>query len=178
MATQSRSGTCIASSMGVPSRLAVMRLEPMPSVIELHLARDSASQLDVVVGIAIRHGGNRTHLGAEDPQQLHFLVGLRFRNNDHATVAAGAAYVREADPGVACGAFDHGATGLKRAALLRVPDDVQRGAILDRTARVQKLGFAQNLATCLAAESAKTDQRRVTNGAGKTIANFHACRQG
>jgi len=35
MVTHSWSWICTASSMGVSSRLAVMRLEPMPSVIEL-----------------------------------------------------------------------------------------------------------------------------------------------
>ena len=69
-------------------------------------------------GIAVRHRRHLVHLGAQHLEQLVFLRRLVVRHHDDAAIAARVAHVRQADAGVAGGAFDDGAAGLaaRRAA--------------------------------------------------------------
>src|SRR5205823_3848629 len=80
----------------------------------------------------------------------------------------------QADAGVAGGAFDDDAARLQEAAFLRVLDDVERGAVLDRAAGVQELGFAENRAAGHLRGAAQLDQRRVADRADKSVADIHA----
>ena len=64
--------------------------------------------------------------------------------------------------------------GFEQPAALGVVDDAARRAILDRAARVQELGLAEDLAAGLVASATQADQRRVADGAGEAVAYFLA----
>jgi hypothetical protein len=81
----------------------------------------------------------------------------------------------EPDARVAGGALHHDAAGFQQPALLGVLDDVKRGAILDRAARIQEFGFAEDFAAGLAAQSFQPYQRRIADGAGKAWRRNSAC---
>ncbi|MCY1536772.1 hypothetical protein D9M68_722420 [compost metagenome] len=132
-----------------------------------------AGDLLVVAGIGIGLGRNGAHLRAQHAQPLHFLRRLRVGDHHDAAVAARRAQVGQADAGIACRAFDHGAAGLQQAAALGVADDVERGAVLDRAARVQEFGLAVDIAAGLGAQPRQPDQRGVANGAGESVPDFH-----
>ena len=71
---------------------------------------------------------------------------------------------READPGVSGGAFDDGAAGLEQTAFaMRVLDDEERGAVLDRLAGIHELGFAEDFAAGALRGPFQADQRRIAD---------------
>src|SRR5262249_3006608 len=82
------------------------------------------------------------------------------------------------DAGVAGGAFDHGAAGRQLAALLGVRDDRARGPVLDRTAGIHELRFAENLTAGLFTQRPQPDQRRVADRADKAFDQAHASAPG
>ena len=89
----------------------------------------------VVVGVLVGHRRHLDELGAEQPQRVLLLLGLRVGNDDHGAQAQRVADHGQADAGVAGRALDHRAAGPQRAASRRRPDDVQRGPVLDRLRR-------------------------------------------
>ncbi len=62
---------------------------------------------------------------------------------------------------------------LDRAAPLRVAHDVERGAILYRSAGIEKFRLAEDFAAGLAAHAVETDERRVADGVGEVLADVH-----
>jgi len=67
--------------------------------------------------------------------------------------------MREANARVARRALDDGAARLDLARLLGPEDEAERGAVLDRPARVHELGLAEDLAPGLVAERVDADLR-------------------
>ena len=130
---------------------------------------EAPGDLLVVVGVHVGLRRHRTHLGAERAQQVHLLLRLVVGNHDHAPVAARGADVGEPDARVARGALDHGATGLERAAALGVLDDEERGAILHRSAGIEELGLAEDLAAGLLRQAREPDQRRVADRSRESL---------
>ena len=128
--------------------------------------------MHVVVGILVRHGRDFVQLGAAQPQQVLLFLALRVGDDDHRAVAACVAYQREADAGVAGGAFDDHAAGLERPSLLGVEDDVERGAVLHRAARVQELGLAEDAAAGDLRRAAQPDERRIADGADEAVSDL------
>jgi hypothetical protein len=61
---------------------------------------------------------------------------------DDKVVALGAADVGEANAGIAGGSFDYGPTGLEKAAVLGVLDDIEGSAVFDGSAWVLEFGFS------------------------------------
>src|SRR5438045_11383 len=102
--------------------------------------------MHIVVRILVRHRLHLHEFRAAEPQHVLLLLALRLRDDDQRAIAARVADDREADAGVAGGAFDDQAAGLEEPALLRVEDDVQPGAVLHRAAGIQELGLAEDLA--------------------------------
>ncbi len=90
--------------------------------------------------------GTGRHLAQLRPQRFDDLVFLRrlvVRHDDHASIAARIANVREADPRVAGGALHHGAAGFQNSAPLGVQHDPLCRAILDRTAGVHEFRLSR-----------------------------------
>ncbi|MNE52077.1 hypothetical protein D3C80_1467350 [compost metagenome] len=81
--------------------------------------------------------------------------------------------MRQADAGIAGGAFHHGTARSQPTTAFGVFDDAQGRAIFHRTAGVEELGLGQDLATGLGTQLAQTNQRRIANGSAKTVADSH-----
>src|SRR5262249_30363354 len=96
------------------------------------------------------------------------------RHADAGAVTARRAAQRQADAGVAGGAFDYPATRSQQAPFLGVLDDEQRRAVLDRAAGIEEFGLAENCAPRLLGGAPQLDQRRVSDRADKAVANLHA----
>ena len=130
-----------------------------------HLLGQPARHMHVVAGIAIRLGRHQPQIGADHAQEILLLLALRLRHHDDAAIAAGIADQRQADAGIAGRALDDRAARLQRAALLRILDDRQRRAVLDRAAGIHELGLAQDLAAGRLRGAAQPDQRRIADRA-------------
>ena len=121
-----------------------------------------------------RDRGNQPQIRAAEAQHVLFFLALRLGHDDDRAVAAGIADERQADAGIAGRALDDDTAGLKQAALLGILDDEERGAVLDRAARVEELGLAENRAAGHLRGAAQFDQRRIADRADKTVADVHA----
>ena len=80
---------------------------------------------------------------------------------------------REPDAGIAGGALDHRAARLKLPRVERVADDEQRGAVLDRLARIHELGLAEDHAAGLFGRALELDQRGVADRLDDAVAVGH-----
>ena len=103
------------------------------------------------------------HVRAQHLERVDLLLGLGVRHEDHAAVALGVAQMRQAYACVARRPFDDGAPGRQEPALLGVPDQRGRGAVLDAPARVEELGFRDDVAAGLVAQFGEADQRRAAH---------------
>jgi len=74
--------------------------------------------------------------------------------------------------GVARGAFDNGPAWRKLTCSLRRQNDELGSTILDRTARVQEFGLAEDLATGLLADAIETYQGCVANCIDEAVLVF------
>jgi hypothetical protein len=137
------------------------------------LLRHPLGYVHVVVRVLVWNRGNLAQLGAAEPQHVFLFLALRVRDHDHGAVAARVADEREADPGVAGGALDDDPAGLEHAAPLGVQDDVERGAVLDRPARVQELGLPKDRAAGQLGRLAQLDQRGIADACGESVAEVH-----
>jgi hypothetical protein len=111
--------------------------------------------------------------GTAEAQHVFLLLALRAGDDDQRLVAACIADEREADPGVASGAFDDQPAGLEQAALFCVEDEVEAGAILDRAAGVQELGLAEDFAAGELRSAAQADERRVADRFDEAASDRH-----
>ncbi len=124
-------------------------------------------------GFAVGRGRDEPEIDAAQQQHVLFFLALRLGHDNDGAVAACVADQREADAGIAGGAFDDDAAWLQQAALLGVLDDVERGAILDRTAGVEELGLAKDRAASRLGGAAQLDQGGIADCADKTVADVH-----
>ena len=118
----------------------------------------------------LRYGAN---LRAERLQEIDLLRRLIVRDVDDARIPPGVADVRKTDAGVSGGALHDGATGTQGAALLVLPDDPQRGTVLDRTAGVQELRLAEDLAAGLFRKPVQANQWCIADGGGEISGCLH-----
>jgi hypothetical protein len=132
--------------------------------------------MDVVVRVLERHRGDFAQLSAAEPQHVLLFLRLRVRHQDQRAEPARFADQCEADAGVARRAFDDEATGLDEAATLAVEHHVFRGAVLDRAARVQELGFAENGAARQLRRLPQLDEGGVADGVDEVLPNIHRAR--
>jgi hypothetical protein len=63
--------------------------------------------------------------------------------------------------------------GLSKAALFRVAHDVERGAILHRAPRIEKLRLGEDLAADNLGRAAQADERGVADAAGEAVTDLH-----
>jgi hypothetical protein len=122
----------------------------------------------VVAGVGVGHGRHQPQVGAAEPQHVLLLLTLRLRHDDDGTVAAGVGDQCNADAGVAGSALDDHAAGPQLSLLLGVLDDGECGAVLDRTAGVEELRLAVDLAARRLRRSTELDQRRVADAIDET----------
>src|SRR5580704_14772456 len=137
------------------------------------LRGEAARDFDVIVGIGIGHGRHFDQLGAAQPQRVLLLLALGLRDHDHAAKAHGVADQSQPDAGIAGGAFDNDAARPQLALLHRVLDDEQRGAVLDRLARIHEFGLAQNGTAGRRRHALELDQRRVADRLDNPVTNLH-----
>ena len=132
-----------------------------------------AGDLHVVVGIGVGDGRHLDQFGAAEPQHVLLLLALRLRDDDHGAKAERVADQRQADAGVAGGAFDDHAARPQRALRHRVLDDEERGAVLDRLAGIHEFGLAEDGAAGRLGGALERDQRRVADGFDDSVAGLH-----
>jgi hypothetical protein len=101
---------------------------------------------DVVHRVGIGHRRHEPQIDAAQQQHVLLFLALRLGHDDDGAIAAGIADQREADPGIAGSALDDDAARAQQTALLGVLDDVEGGAVFDRTAGIEKLGLAEDRA--------------------------------
>ena len=92
-----------------------------------HAAR-RAGDLLIVVRVAVGHGLDAAHLGAERLDQRIFFRRLVVGHDDDAAIAARVADMRQPDAGIAGGALDHGAAGRELARAARHRSTMARAA--------------------------------------------------
>ena len=124
--------------------------------------------------IGVGDGRDEAQIDAAQAQHVFFLLALRLGHDDDGTVAAGVADKREADAGVAGRPLDDDAARPKEAALLGILDDEERSTVLDRAARVQKLGLAEDRASGLLGGALQFDEGRIADHSDKAVADVHA----
>src|SRR5690606_33509740 len=112
--------------------------------------------------------------GPGHAQGLDLLPALGGGHGDDGAVAAAGAQQRQADAGIAGGALDDGRARAQRTAALGIQQQAQRGAVLDRAARVEELGLAEDLAAGQLRGAAQADQRGVADRGGQVGAGAHA----
>jgi hypothetical protein len=135
--------------------------------------REPFRHLHVIVGIGIGHRRHFDQLGAAQAQHVLLLAALGVGDDDHRPIPERVGDDRKPDAGIARRSLDDDAAGPERAALDRVHDDEQRGAILDRLARVHELGLAQNGAPGELGRMLELDQRRLADRLDDTVADLH-----
>src|SRR6516164_6648858 len=128
----------------------------------------------IVHRVGIGDSGNKAEIDAAQAQHVLLLLALRLGHDDHGAVAARVTDERQADAGVPGGAFDDDAARAKLAALLGVLDNVERCPVLDRAARVEELGLAEDRAAGLVGGAPQLNQWRVSDGADKAVTDRHA----
>jgi hypothetical protein len=127
------------------------------------LLGEAAGHFYVIVRVLVGHGRHFDEFGAEQPQRVLLLLALRVGDDDDGAITQRLGDDRQADAGVAGGAFDDDAAGPEQAAPLRVADDEQAGAVLHRLAGIHEFGLAENLAAGFLGSAAQPDQRRVAD---------------
>ncbi len=132
---------------------------------------ETAGIFHVIVGILVGDGRHLDQFGAREPQHLLLLVGLCLGDHDDGLQAERVADQRQANAGIAGGALDHGAAGLKLSRGKRIADDEKRGAVLYRLSRVHELGLAEDRAAGLFGRAFELDQRRIADRLGDAVAD-------
>ena len=142
----------------------------------VELLGEPTGDLHVIVRIGIGHRRHLDQLRPAQAQRVFLLLALRVGNDDDGAIAERVGDERKADAGVAGGSLDDHPAGPERPALDRVLDDEQRGAILDRLARIHELGLAENGASGALGRMLELDQRRVADRLDDIVANLHGGR--
>src|SRR6185437_3907030 len=128
----------------------------------------------VVVRVAEGEGGHLDKLGAKQTEGVLLFLALRVRDNDDRAITARIGDQRQADAGIAGGAFDHEAAGAQFAALFGFQDHLAPGAVLDRAAGVHEFGLAENGAAGGGRGGFQLDERRVADRFNDTVAHLHS----
>ena len=137
--------------------------ERAAGILLVHCRGDAARRVHKVLRVLVRHRRDQAHLGAVRPQRLDLGAALVIRHDDNAAITQRAANQRQADARVARRALDDGAAGLQITAGFGGPDHAERGAVLDRAARIHEFGFAEYFAAGLIRQAIQPDQRRVAD---------------
>ncbi len=107
-----------------------------------HFLGDALGHVDIVFRVGVGDRVYFAQVSAGDPEHVFLFLGLRARDDDDGFVAARRRHKRQADTGVAGGAFDDHASGFQQAAFFRILDDIERGAVFHRAARIQEFRLA------------------------------------
>src|SRR5262249_7832159 len=83
---------------------------------------------------------------------------------------------RESDGGVPGGRRDHQRARLDLSALFRLQNDLARGTVLHRLARVHEFGLAQDGALRRGGGALEHDQRRMADGVDDSVPSLHFVR--
>ena len=95
-----------------------------------------------ILGIDV--GRTDDHFGAERLERVDLFLRLLVGRREDALVALDDGGNREPHAGVAGGAFDDGAARLQQPAALGVLDHLDRHAVLDRVARIERLELGED----------------------------------
>ena len=162
------------------TRRALVRVA-IDGVLELirpHRARkrfgDAARFVIIVRLVGERLRFDDAQIGAVGAQRGVLLRRLIVGHDDDRAIAARVGGERQPDAGVPGGAFDDDAARMEEPAPFEVFDDAERGAIFDRTAGIEELGLAEDLAADRRGEFRQTDQRRVPDRAAEAVRERHA----
>src|SRR5262249_39874189 len=161
-------------------RLAVIQIVPLIGKYHavlfgfLQLLGEAPTDVLVIVRIGKRSSGHFHELSPAEAQHVFLFLALRFRNNDHRTVAARIGDQCEANAGVAGGRLDDEPAGTPFAALFRFHDHLPAGAIFQRAARVHEFGLAEDGASGRLGSALKLDERCVADGFDNAVTDLHA----
>ena len=136
--------------------------------------RDALRHVLVILRMALGHvRAGQHHFRAHRLQVEDLLAAHLVRHHEDQPVALGLRHQRQADAGVAGGAFDQGVAGFDLAGFLRRFDHRQADAILDRAAGVGAFQFQIQLAGA-SIEVAELDHRRVADQFEDAVVDAHA----
>ena len=126
----------------------------------IQLGGEAAREMDEMVGAGEGGRIDLDQAGAVQADGLLLFLALAARHDDDDGMAERGADEGQADAGIARRAFHDRAAGPQGAGGLRVEDQAARGAVLHRSARVEKLCLAQDLAARCGGRRAQADHRR------------------
>src|SRR5208282_3076411 len=183
-----RADEAVQLALGLLPELGCCRLvmaAPVGDIVELigpngavrlalgELVRHALGNVHVIAGILVWDGGYQVKLRTAEPQHVLLLLALRLGHDDHGAVATRVADECQADAGVARGTLDDDAPRAQGAARLRVLDDGQGRPVLDRAARVQELGLAEDGAAGQLGRVAQLDERGVADAPDEAVSDLH-----
>ena len=134
---------------------------------------EAPREFHVIVGVGIGDRWNLDQFGALQPQQIFLFLALGVGNDDHRLVAQGIGDQREADPGIARGAFDDQSAGPQAPLRDRVVNNGESGAVFHRSAGVHELSLAQNRAAGQFRRMAQLDERGSPDRCDDICRNAH-----
>ena len=150
--------------------------EPVGDIVELvgpdgprHVVRQPARSVHIMAGIRIAGGRHQHQFRPQRPQCVLLFLALRFRHHDDRAIPERAADDRQADAGVAGRPLHDGAARPQRAGSFRIPDDPQRGPILDRPAGIHEFAFPVDVAPRALGWPLQPDEGRLADKAGDVV---------
>ena len=136
---------------------------------------EAAGVAHIIVRVLIGCRRHLYQLRPRQPDHVFLFLALGFGDDNHRLEPHRRTHQRQTDAGVACGAFDNGATRFQGATRHGVTDDVKRSTVLDRLSGVQKFRLAQYLAAGQFTGLFQPDQRGLSNGVCQVLVDAHRC---
>ncbi len=133
----------------------------------------SAGIFDIIIRVLVGFRRDKAQIRSAIAQQGLFLIGLGFGHDDHGFIAARIGDQREADARIARRALNNQPAGSEQALRLRILDDGERRAVLDRAAGIEEFGLAVDVAARRLRRGGKADKRRVADAVDEIFADFH-----
>ena len=130
-----------------------------------------------MIGIGVGHGRDEAQIAPAEPQHVLLLLTLRVGHHDHRAIAAGVGHQGDADADIAGGSFDDHPTRSQLAVPLGVLAHGERCPVLDRSAGIEELGLAIDVATGCLGCHAQLDQGSVADAFDESRPDVHdSCR--
>ena len=139
----------------------------------IHGLGESTRMMGIVLRIAIWHSGHWAHVRPGHAQGVDLLPALSLGQVDDRAIAATGPQQRQTDAGVASRAFDDHAAGAQQPTLLRIGQQSQSRAVLDRASGAEKFRLGKDLAAGHLAGKTQTQQRCVANHGSKIDGGRH-----
>ena len=140
-------------------------------IVLIEFLSESSGNLNIVLRIPIRHGGDFLEFGPAETEHVLFFLTLGFGNDDQGPVTTGISHQCQSNSCISSGPFDNQPSWFENSLLLRVQNDCLCSTVLDRTPGVHEFCLPQNRTTCLLRSPPETDQRRIADRLNQVFTN-------